>query len=104
MSKQEVTEDWWWIDYLENEMDPSLEQDLQMLLDGSQEDRDAFESYRVLKEWLLGSDPIADWPLESRLRSVRRKVMEAIETIEPVAVADEYHVPAVNAAGKSLRV
>ncbi len=56
--------EWWWIDYLENEMDPSLDKDLQILLEHSQEDRDAFENFRLLKEWLRESDPVAHWPIE----------------------------------------
>ena len=71
--------DWWWIDYLENEMDPVVEKDLESLLMHSEEDQKTFESFRLLKEWLVGSDPIGDWPLESRLRKVRRRVMQAID-------------------------
>jgi hypothetical protein len=77
----EFRDDWWWIDYLENEMDPGLEKDLQLLLENSQEDRDAFEGYRVLREWLLASDPIGDWPLEARMQRVRQGVMATIEKL-----------------------
>lgn len=70
--------EWWWIDYLENEMNPSLDKDLELLLEHSQEDRDAFENFRVLKEWLRESDPVAHWPLEVRLERMRRNVMMAI--------------------------
>lgn len=70
--------EWWWIDYLENEMDPSLDKDLELLLEHSQEDRDAFENFRLLKEWLRESDPVADWPIETRLERVRRNIMMTV--------------------------
>lgn len=70
--------EWWWIDYLENEMDPSLDKDLELLLEHSQEDRDAFENFRLLKEWLRESDPVADWPIEARLERVRRNIMMTV--------------------------
>jgi hypothetical protein len=77
---QKETE-WWWIDYLENELDSSLEADLEMLLQHSQEDRDSFENFRLLKQWLRESDPVLNWPLDARLERTRAKIMNAIEDI-----------------------
>jgi hypothetical protein len=74
--------EWWWIDYLENEMDPSLDKDLELLLEHSQEDRDAFENFRLLKEWLRNCDPIGDWPVDARLERMRKNVMNAIHAGE----------------------
>lgn len=79
VSKKET--EWWWIDYLENELDSSLEADLEMLLEHSQEDRDSFENFRLLKAWVRESDPILNWPIEARLERTRAKVMNAIEDI-----------------------
>jgi hypothetical protein len=73
--------EWWWIDYLENELDSSLEADLEMLLQHSQEDRDSFENFRLLKQWVRESDPILDWPIEARLQRARAKIMNAIEDL-----------------------
>ena len=70
--------DWWWIDYLEDEMSPSLEHDLQSLLQHSDEDRNTFERFRLLREWLRGSDPIHQWPLEARVVRMHQKVMQEI--------------------------
>ena len=75
--------EWWWIDYLEDELDPGLEGDLQLLLDHSQEDRDSFENFRLLKQWIRESDPVANWPIEERLKRTRAKVMAAIGELEP---------------------
>ena len=74
--------EWWWIDYLENELDPGLENDLQTLLQNSQEDRDSFENFRLLKQWVGESDPVGDWPITERLRRVRANVMAAIADVE----------------------
>jgi hypothetical protein len=77
---QKETE-WWWIDYLENELDSSLEADLEMLLQHSQEDRDSFENFRLLKQWVRESDPVLNWPIEARLERARAKIMNAIEDV-----------------------
>lgn len=74
--------EWWWIDYMENELGSSLEQDLQALLQHSEADRDSFENFRILKQWLKESDPVGDWPLENRLSRVRKNVMAAIEKLD----------------------
>jgi hypothetical protein len=71
--------EWWWIDYLENELDSSLEADLELLLQHSQEDRDSFENFRLLKQWVRESDPILNWPIEARLERTRARIMNAVE-------------------------
>ncbi len=81
-------EEWWWIDFLENELDPMLDKDLQLLLEHSGEDRQTFESFRLLKQWLSESDPIKDWPVEDRLARMRSRVMNVVEReIKPVAAS-----------------
>lgn len=74
--------EWWWIDYLEDEMDPALDQDLETLLEYSPEDRKVFEKFRLIKKWLKESDPVAHWPIEDRLNNMRHRVMQAIEAQE----------------------
>lgn len=83
----DVSEDseWWWIDYLENEFDASLEADLQMLLEHSQEDRNHFENFRILRQWLKESDPAFDWPVEARAPVVCQRVMQAISLEDDAA-------------------
>lgn len=81
MDKSLKETEWWWIDYLENELDIVLEKDLELLLQHSQEDRDSFENFRLLKEWIRESDPVMDWPIEERAKKVRAHVMAAIEDI-----------------------
>ena len=77
-----IEEHWWWIDYLENELEPGLERDLQLLLEHSQEDRDSFNNFCLLRQWVRESDPVLAWPLETRLARVRTNVMNAIEGLE----------------------
>jgi len=72
-------DEWWWIDFLENELDPMLDKDLQALLEHSGEDRNTFESFRLLKHWLKDSDPIEGWPIEARLERMRANVMKAVK-------------------------
>lgn len=85
-SKQDT--EWWWIDYLENELDASLENDLQLLLEHSAEDRDSFENFRLLKQWVRESDPLTlkegqSADLETRLRRVHSNVMTAVMSTPP---------------------
>lgn len=89
MDSQKETE-WWWIDFLENEFEPTLEQDLELLLTHSQEDRDSFENFRLLKQWLRASDPVGAWPLEDRLERVRTNVMNAIAKVEIEPTVDQF--------------
>jgi hypothetical protein len=84
----EFKETEWWIDYLENELEPSLLCDLEALLEHSSEDRDSFESFRVLRAWVRDSDPLATVDLETRLRRVHAGVMAEIAKL-PAPVRDE---------------
>jgi hypothetical protein len=99
--------EWWWIDYLENEMEPGLEKDLQALLQCSQEDRDTFEQFRVLREWLRAADPAAHLPLDNRLERLRREVMHSIEQLDTAKDAVDSgnnYLPGTNEDTKALSV
>ena len=100
MIEHDEATEWWWIDYLENEMELHMERDLELLLQHSAEDRAAFEHFRVLREWLRGSDPVGNWPVEERVKRVEANVMEAIGPLE--APGSRYS--ALNVDTKSLRV
>jgi hypothetical protein len=81
IEKSDENTEWWWVDYLENEMDPAVDKDLELLLEHSHEDRLSFERIRVLREWLKGSDPAHDLVLQmdgERLNRVRDRIMNQI--------------------------
>ena len=69
---------WWWIDYLEDELDPGLNRDLELLLEHSEEDQQCFENFRLLKQWVRESDPADDFRVDSRLDRLRVGVMDAV--------------------------
>lgn len=69
---------WWWIDYLEDELEAGLNRDLELLLEHSEEDRTCFENFRLLKQWVRESDPAEDFNVEARLDRLRVGVMEAV--------------------------
>jgi hypothetical protein len=85
--------EWWWIDYLEDELDPALDKDLELLLDHSQRDRDSFENFRLLKQWVRESDPVATWPLDDRLRRMRSNVMAVVEAESVGRESIDYRPP-----------
>ena len=95
--------DWWWIDYLENEMDQALEKDLELLLECSQEDRDSFEHFRLLTEWLRDSDPAKEFPIEEKLHPMRKRVMSMISGLE-IENPQEDYLTAPKVPTKSLSV
>lgn len=71
--------DWWWIDYLENEFDPCVEKDLELLLQHSESDRDCFENFRLLRQWLSESDEAKEFPIEEQqIERLRSRIMDHI--------------------------
>lgn len=54
-------EDWWWGDFLDNEIGP--------------EDVNQFQ---LLKTWVKSSDPARAFPIEERLAGLRAKIMVTI--------------------------
>ncbi len=82
MEESNKETEWWWIDFLENEISLELERDLQALLEHSDEDRKIFENFRLLKEWLAESDPVGNWPLEPRLERLCAKIMAVVKDEE----------------------
>ncbi len=54
-------DDWWWSDFLENELGP-----------------DDVNQYQLLKTWVKESDPAKAFPIEERLSSLSLRVMKAI--------------------------
>ncbi len=74
--------DWWWIDYLENEMDLGLEKDLELLLQCSQEDRDSFEQFRLVREWVRAAEPaVSSAKFDESLKRMRQGVMHALDKL-----------------------
>jgi hypothetical protein len=84
MDTSAVETDWWWIDYLENELDVALERDLESLLKHSAEDRDTFENFRLLKEWVKASDTVNATEIEARLPRTRARIMAEIDRVSSV--------------------
>lgn len=90
MGEDEKDTDWWWIDYLEGEMDAQIEEDLLLLLDHSEKDREAFDSFRLIREWVRDSDPARslEWS-SSELDRGRRQIMSQIQGLDTQESFDE---------------
>lgn len=75
-----MNRDSWWIEYLEDEMDPSLQADLETLLARSESDRISLESLSSIRTWIKESDPMEDlWRPEFEAESLK-KTLKAVET------------------------
>jgi hypothetical protein len=73
--------DWWWIDYMENELDPTTHPDIEFLLEKSPADREEFEAWRLLKSWVREVDPVkketVSWETKE-LEKLREKTLRAL--------------------------
>lgn len=90
MGEEEKETDWWWIDYLEGEMDAQIEADLLVLLDHSEKDREAFDNFRLIREWVRDSDPARtlEWSAVE-LNHGRRRIMSQIQRSDARESSDE---------------
>lgn len=86
MKATEADGDWWWIDFLENDLDPSTLPDIEYLLTHSESDQAEFERWRSLRQWVRESDPVSRnkelWSA-SELSAQKNKIMSAV--FEPVS-------------------
>lgn len=74
-------ENWWWIDYIEGELDPTTHPDIEFLLEKSLDDREEFESWRLLKTWIKEVDPVGKeekWS-QAELLKLKENTLKKIE-------------------------
>lgn len=75
---------WWWIDYMEGELDPTTHPDIEFLLEKSPVDREEFESWRTLKTWVKEVDPAGhevSWSA-GQLSDLKEKILKETEELE----------------------
>lgn len=73
--------DWWWIDYMEGELDPTTLPDVEFLLEKSSSDRKNFESWQLLKSWVKEVDessPAGELWSDSELSELKAKTLRAV--------------------------
>ncbi len=82
-----MSRDSWWVEYLENEVDPSLKQDMEKLLKSSGKDRSSVETLAALRQWVADSDPVEDLWRENKMKSLQDRILNAIDKLpEPRAL------------------
>jgi len=73
--------DWWWIDYMEGELEPTTLPDIEFLLEKSPADRQNFESWQLLKSWVKEVDEASPseclWS-EAELSQLKLKTMSSL--------------------------
>ena len=79
-----MSRDSWWVEYLENEVDPSLKQDMEKLLEKSGRDRGSVETLAALRQWVAESDPAEELWREDKIKPLQGKILAAIAKL-PVA-------------------
>lgn len=69
----------WWLEFLEGETEPSMKNDLEVLLKNSSADREILESWQKLKIAIKSSDEVAlpenGWVYER----LHERIMDAVE-------------------------
>lgn len=70
---------WWWIDFMEGELDPSTHPDIEFLLEKSPEDREEYESWRLLRTWIKEVDVTSEinWS-KSDLEDNRQRILKGL--------------------------
>lgn len=74
----------WWIDYLENEMEPAMRADLDKLLAKSGKDQASLEALASLRQWVADSDPVEELWREKKMASLRLKIDQAIDRLPKI--------------------
>lgn len=52
----EVEGEWWWIDYLEDEVEPDWRKDLEQVLQNSSHAQKTLETFKALKAWVKSTE------------------------------------------------
>lgn len=83
-----MSDDTWWIEFMEDEVEPSLRLGMEKMLRESNEDHNRLENMARLRQWIKESDPSEDlWRSEvnkNRLNSLQEKIMSKIAAIDEV--------------------
>ncbi len=84
MSDSNPESNWWWVDYMEGELDPTTHPDIEFLLEKSADDREEFESWRTLRAWVKDVDPAQNKELWSsaELNVLKDDILKSIEAEE----------------------
>ncbi|HAG90331.1 MAG TPA: hypothetical protein DCL41_00575 [Bdellovibrionales bacterium] len=84
--------DWWWIDYLEGELDPTTEPDIEFLLEKSATDQKNFESWKLLKTWVKEVDPAKETQWASQeLGTMKSEILKTL-TSSSQGLSESSHV------------
>lgn len=79
-----MSRDAWWVEFLENEIEPSLRQDMEKLLRKSKRHQASLESLAHLRQWVEDSDPVADLWDEDKMKKAQAKLMKVIDRQPPI--------------------
>jgi hypothetical protein len=68
----------WWMDYLEDELEPEFKRELASLLARSSSDRKFLNDTAQVRQWIKQSDPISDLWDESRFVELAERITAAL--------------------------
>lgn len=81
LEDEEIDFDGFWVDYLENEIDPKLIPDLKELLKISKQSRETLKQFHWLRELITTVDPaheehLKNWDHKSSLKTIMKACTE----------------------------
>ncbi len=79
---EESTRDEWWIDFIEGDLEPSLEEDLKLLLLSSDADRKRLAELQVFREQVRQSEDVYMPESGQFYENMHDKIMAAVEQTE----------------------
>lgn len=81
-----MSDDTWWIEFMEDEVEPSLRQDMEKILVESSADQVSLENMARLRLWTKESDPVEDLWRPGKWDLMHDKIMNKISQLEEVNV------------------
>src|SRR5689334_2164663 len=74
-----MSRDSWWVDFLENDVEPGLKEDMEKLLAKSGKDRASLDALASLRQWVADSDPAQDLWKEEKMAALTEKINRAVK-------------------------
>lgn len=82
--QESLYKDDWWLEHLEEELEPNLREDLELLLMSSKEDRRVFESLERTRRLVKESDDVALPESGLYYQDLHDRIMSAIDEEQPL--------------------
>jgi hypothetical protein len=81
MNKKDQESEWYWVDFMEDDIDESLKEDLSLILEHSKAKKDILTDFRAIREIVAASDLQVD-ENPGRFSRIQNNVMSRIQQLD----------------------